>query len=111
MWAKHYTKTPAEPVDDPAAKSVTKKVLIGPHIGAENFVMRIFEVDPGGYTPRHSHPFEHEIFVLDGKAVIFLDGEQSVAEPGFAAFVPPDAEHQIRNEGTELLRFMCLVPA
>ena len=110
MWADHYGNTPAEPMDDPAAKGVARRVVIGPDRGAKNFVMRVFDVEPGGHTPRHRHPFEHEIFVLEGDGVVLgSDGERRVG-PGFAVFVPSDEEHQVRNAGNSTLRFICVIP-
>ena len=32
-----------------------------------NFVLRVFTITPGGHTPLHSHPREHEVCVLSGK--------------------------------------------
>ena len=110
MWTDHYSKTAAAPMDNPLAKGVTMRILIGDNRGAPNFIMRLFEVQPGGHSPRHSHAFEHEIFVLDGKASIFGGGAEKEAGPGFAVFIPGNEEHQIRNAGDSVLRFLCLIP-
>jgi quercetin dioxygenase-like cupin family protein len=42
-------------------------VVIGKQDGAQNFSMRVFEIAPGGHTPKHAHPWEHEMFIMRGK--------------------------------------------
>ena len=77
---------------------------------APNFVMRQFEVAPGGHTPRHFHPYEHEIFVLEGKGVV-VDGEaQRPLTPGDVVYVAPNDVHQFRNLGEAPMKFLCLIP-
>ncbi|HNY37418.1 MAG TPA: cupin domain-containing protein [Petrotogaceae bacterium] len=92
-------------------KNVEKRVLIGKKIGAGNFVMRLFKVGPDGHSPRHSHVWEHEIYIIKGTAGIF-DGEKEVAAPeGSYVFVPGGVEHQIKNIGTGEMHFLCLIPS
>ena len=72
--------------------------------------MRQFEVAPGGFTPRHSHPYEHEVFVLEGQGVV-LEGEtEHPLSAGNVVFVKPNDVHQFRNTGDRPLKFLCLVP-
>ena len=93
------------------AENTTIRVLIGPDNGAPNFVMRLFEIEPGGSTPLHSHDFEHEIFILSGTgACIQPDGETPVSAQD-AVFMPGGEEHCFRNTGDETLRIICLIPA
>ncbi len=79
-------------------------------MGAENFAMRLFEVEPDGYSPLHSHPWEHEIFVLEGKGLA-TDGKngKEFKEDDFI-FIPSGEMHQLRNTSQEVLRFICLIP-
>jgi quercetin dioxygenase-like cupin family protein len=79
-------------------------------MGAHNFAMRVFEVEPEGYTPLHKHPWEHEVFVLEGTGQLF-DGEKTTLfTAGDVVFVPPNERHQFKNEGKTLLKFICLIP-
>ena len=72
--------------------------------------MRVFEVEPDGYTPLHKHPWEHEVFVLDGKGQLF-DGEKTTPfKAGDVVFVPPNERHQFKNNGKTTLKFICLIP-
>ena len=78
--------------------------------GAPHFAMRQFEVAAGGYTPRHSHPYEHEVYVLDGTGVVYEGDTPHPLRAGDVVFVKPDEVHQFRNSGAGPLRFLCLIP-
>jgi quercetin dioxygenase-like cupin family protein len=69
--------------------------------GAENFAMRVFEIDPGASTPLHDHWYEQEMYLLAGEGVMVgATGEQHL-EPGVVMWVPPYERHQIKNTGSE----------
>ena len=94
----------------PGAIGCQVRRLVDEAEGAPNFAMRLFEVAPDGHTPRHSHPYEHELYIVEGAGVI-LEGD--VAHPiarGDVIFVAPDDVHQFRNTGDVPLKFLCLVP-
>jgi len=93
------------------AQGVAMRVLIGPETGAPTFVMRLFEVEPGGHTPLHEHGWEHEVFVLAGEGEVASPDGVSELRPGTAVFVAPGETHQFINRGRETLRFLCLIPA
>ncbi|MFW5798956.1 MAG: cupin domain-containing protein [Planctomycetota bacterium] len=103
-------EVPAEDVGAPAKKTRIRW-LITEDDGAETFVMRHFEVDPGGHTPRHDHAWEHEVYILKGKGVVVQDEFEKPVGPGDALFVPGGQVHQFRNTGAETLEFLCLIPA
>lgn len=87
-----------------------KRVLIGPDQGAPTFIMRLFTVGVGGFSPYHTHPWEHEVFVLAGEGVVKgCDGEKPVHAGDFI-FVPPNEEHQFLNSGKEPFEFLCVIP-
>jgi len=101
-----------EPVTSEGAEGVTIQWLINEgDPGAEHFVMRRFEVVPGGHTPLHTHPWEHEVYVLAGRGVVATpDGDHAIA-PGDVVLVAPRDVHQFRCTGDETLQFLCLIPA
>mgnify|MGYP001210802760 CR=1 FL=1 len=98
-------------IDHDAARGITARVVIGQADGASRFCMRIFEISPGGYTPKHAHPWEHEIFFHAGQGELYADGSWRKVSARTVVFVPRDEEHQIRNTGDELLVFACLIPS
>jgi len=99
------------PVEVEGAKDVAIRWLISKADGAENFAMRLFELQPGGFTPLHTHPHEHEVFVVEGQGTFVYQGRQHRFGPEYAIFVPGNKQHQFKNTGDSTLRFLCIVPA
>jgi quercetin dioxygenase-like cupin family protein len=110
MIVKTYSDVPAEKVTTAGAQDVTIRWLLGPGTPAPNFHLRLFEAQPGGHSPYHAHPFEHEIFILEGRGRINGKGKAIPVAPGSFALVEPNEEHQVENTGDGVLRFLCLVP-
>ena len=106
MKVKHYLDVKASE----ELPGVAVRVVIGEDDGAPNFKMRVFEVEPGSSSPSHSHPWEHEIFILSGKGVAVSEqGETPIAKDS-VIFIPPDEHHCLVNKGNDILRFICLIP-
>jgi len=107
---KQVSQVPANQVEVAGASGTKIQWLLGSQDEPENFYMRLFELEPGGHTPRHDHPWEHEVFVLSGKgSVLTVEGQLPLARHS-VVYVPSKVEHQFRNDGDEMLRFLCLVP-
>lgn len=106
-----YKDIDGKTFDSDVAKRVTARVAVGKADGANNFCMRVFELGEGGFTPRHSHAWEHEIFFHAGEGEVFLEGDWHKVEAGHTVFIPGDAEHQIRNTGAADLAFVCVIPS
>lgn len=106
-----YQQVAARRFDDATVKGVTGRVVIGRADGAPNFCMRVFELAPEGHTPRHSHPWEHEIFVHAGRGEVWDQGRWEPIAAGQALFIAAEEHHQIRNTAAEPLVFVCLIPA
>jgi len=108
MIARHYTDVALEEATE--AEGVSLRVVIGEKEQAPNFVMRVFDVEPGASSPRHTHGWEHEVFILSGEGRVYGGGKEVALSPGYTVFVPPMEEHQFTNTGDEALRFVCLIP-
>ena len=98
-------------VEVEGAKDVEIRWLISKEDGAENFSMRMFELQPGGFTPLHIHAHEHEVFVIEGQGVFVYEGEEYPFGSEYVIFVPPNKEHRFRNTGDSVLRLICMIPA
>ncbi len=109
MKVVHCEQVESAPVETEEAVGCRIRCLIGEPDGAPSFSMRQFEVAPGGYTPKHSHAHEHEVFVLEGTGVVLEGDTEHRLHPGTAVFVPPRAVHQFRNTGSGPLKFLCLI--
>jgi quercetin dioxygenase-like cupin family protein len=110
MKVSHYEKVDQAPVTMEGSHGCQVRWLVDEANGAPNFAMRQFEVAPGGFTPRHSHPYEHEVFVLEGEGVVFEGDKEHRLAAGDFVLVTPDEVHQFRNTGDVPLKFLCLVP-
>ncbi len=98
------------PVEYEGSKDAHIAVLLDEKKRAPRFAMRLFSVKPGGHTPRHSHWWEHEIFVLEGSGELWINGEWYPLAKGSYGLVEPDEEHQFAASPDEEMRFLCLVP-
>jgi mannose-6-phosphate isomerase-like protein (cupin superfamily) len=68
---------------------------------------------PGAATEAHFHPITEEVYyILRGEGIMAVEGEQRRVGPGDAIGILPGQRHQIRNNTTEELVFLCCcVPA
>jgi quercetin dioxygenase-like cupin family protein len=110
MKVNHYEAVQQQPVEMEGSHGCHVRSLLGERDGTPNFSMRQFEVSPGGYTPRHSHPYEHEVFVLEGEGEVYEGDRPRPLRAGDVVLVKPDEVHQFRNTGAAALKFLCLVP-
>ena len=76
MKITHYKETPPDPVGEEGASGLTVRWVIAEKDGAPNFSMRVFEVKPGGHSPYHKHPWEHEVFILEGSGCLVQGQEE-----------------------------------
>ena len=100
----------SDQISDVSIKGVNRRVLISPKDGAPNFTMRMFHVEPGGYTFHHTHDYEHEIFIVEGNGEVISEKGATQVEKGHAILIEPGEIHQIKNTGEVLLTFLCLIP-
>ena len=110
MIISHLDKVDGKKVDHPDAKAVVMKVMISPAEGWNGWVMREFEIEEGGHTPRHTHPWPHINYIIEGNGELYMKGRHNRVTPGSFAYIPANTEHQFRNVGIKKLRFICIVP-
>src|SRR5215510_6955684 len=55
--------------------------------------------DPGYVAPRHTHPGEEIIYVLEGVLEYEIDGRRTTVKAGEVVFVPAETIHSVRNVG------------
>ncbi len=106
----HYSEIPAKKFGDEAPGTSIRVLLSDEKDGAPVYNMRMLEVEPGGNTPKHTHPYEHENYILEGRGEVLIGEQVYELKPGYVILVPPGVLHQYRNTGDTLLRFLCSVP-
>ncbi len=92
------------------AEKLKVRWLITKDTGAKNFAMRLFEMEPGGFSPLHNHPWEHEVFILEGQGLVTGGGEKKRFKEGDVIFIPQNETHQLQNTGEKTAKFLCLIP-
>jgi quercetin dioxygenase-like cupin family protein len=106
----HYTDEKLEDVKMDGARGAKIRWLIAEKDGAPNFAMRLFEVEPEGFTPYHTHDWEHENFILEGEGALVTEEGDKPFKPGDVIYVPAYYKHSYKNTGQTTLKFLCLVP-
>lgn len=98
------------PVEMDGVKGVTRAVVLGPPEGWSDHVMRVFRLEPGGFTPKHQHDWEHINHIISGRGKLMIgDQENELTEKDFA-LVPANTLHQFTNPYDEPFEFICIVP-
>lgn len=110
MLIRRADDVPGAPMEMDGVKGVRMRMMVGRADGAPTFAMRHFTVEPGGHTPRHSHDYEHEVYIVEGGGRVEHDGEFRDIRAGDVVFVKPNAVHQFVNTGRAPLKFLCMVP-
>jgi quercetin dioxygenase-like cupin family protein len=67
--------------------------------GREVIQVRV-DFDPGYVAPRHTHPGEEIIYVLEGSLEYEIGGKSVTVKPGDVLFVPAGVVHSAKNVGS-----------
>ncbi len=67
-------------------------------------VMTIGPGRDGG--PEETHAADQVIYVIEGEAVVTIEGTEHHAKAGACALIPKGARHQVRNPGAGPLFFL-----
>ena len=69
-------------------------------VAGREVIQTIVELEPGTTAPRHSHPGEEIIYVLEGTWEYTLEGKPPViVKAGEVLFIPAGMIHSARNVG------------
>jgi quercetin dioxygenase-like cupin family protein len=97
---------------DPVVKSSrgASNPILGPDDGVPNYVMLYVQHAPGASSHHHTHPWEHQAFIVEGSGVLWCDGKEHAIKQGDAVLVPPGAEHHFTNTGSVTLSRVTVNP-
>ncbi len=63
---------------------------------------------PGTATERHYHKVSEELyFILEGKALMEMNGDTREVQPGDGILIPPGVWHQITASSDQNVTFLC----
>jgi len=110
MAVIRYDQVSLTPISMSGAEKVSKAIVVDEREGWVGYALRVFRLGAGGFTPQHSHDWEHVNYVIAGRGKLTIGSEVHELEPGDFAFVPPGVEHQFRNPSDENFEFICIVP-
>ena len=71
--------------------------LVSPAVGASGFINGITSFDPGVAVPFHSHNCEESVVLLEGEAVLDIEGEEHLLQVLDTTWIPPNVSHRFRN--------------
>jgi quercetin dioxygenase-like cupin family protein len=112
MKIAHYSRFQA--IDaaeiETAYTGVTMRRVISEVDGAETSVMDVFEIAPGGQSPYHSHPWEHQVFVISGSGWCLDETGKHDFQDGDVIYVRPDEPHAFGNSGPDPVKLVCVIP-
>jgi quercetin dioxygenase-like cupin family protein len=106
----HYSDVPAQEFGATAPGTSIRWLIDDDHDDAPVYALRMVEIEPGGHSPRHSHPYEHENFVVEGQGRVLVNGTWHALKTGDVVFVPPSMEHTYENTGDTTFKFLCGIP-
>ena len=106
----HHSTMEKKDVTDYGSTKTTIQVLINPET-APNFIMRRFEIGPGGNIGVHGHWNEHEIYVTEGEMdLIDKDGIKTHVVKDQFIYMPGDEPHGYVNDTDKPVVFLCVIP-
>jgi quercetin dioxygenase-like cupin family protein len=101
-------KAPATPTHELPGIRIT--ALASPSRGALDTALWRLEIAPGTPPAPHQLTAEELFLVLEGRALVRLDGVEHEAAPGDLISVPPDVDFEIAAAGAESLVALCCFP-
>lgn len=110
MFVGHSDTIEKVKQEHPLMSGVEKQILIGAKEGWDDYVMRQFTLQQGGYTPRHNHKWPHIMYIVKGEGTLFMGGKEYPIKGGSVAYVSSNIEHQVLNKGHGEFVFLCIVP-
>ena len=75
--------------------------------GATAFINGITIFDPGAAVSLHRHNCEESVVILEGRAIVEIDGREFDVGPQETTFLPANIPHRFRNaSATESMRIL-----
>jgi mannose-6-phosphate isomerase-like protein (cupin superfamily) len=82
-------------------------LLAAGQFGSERLCVTWVECQPGSQQALHRHLTQEQVYVvIRGQGQMLVGGEERAVSEGTMVFVPPGAEHAIRNASAELLVYV-----
>jgi quercetin dioxygenase-like cupin family protein len=111
LFMRHFyhAEIPLEDIEAPAV-GARRRWLVDVSVDSPNFTVAEVEVQPGGSTLYHTHPYEHAMFILEGTGEVVESTGTSPLMPWEVLYIASNELHQIRNTGGKMLKFLSVEP-
>lgn len=92
-------------------KDITRQTLMGEGDGEQalKYLIRYFEVQPGGYSSLERHEHTHSVVIIRGAGEVILEDRVEAVGLHDCVYVAPNTFHQFHATGSEPLGFLCVV--
>lgn len=71
--------------------------LVTPSIGTRSFITGYTSFDAGVEIPFHSHNCEESVVLMEGEAILDIDGLEYQLKAHDVTYIPPNVSHRFRN--------------
>ena len=96
----------AAPPSSPLTRTVLQTQALTASPGLEGVLVKA-ELAVGGAAPRHTHPGEEFVYVIEGTATFELAGRPTlIIKAGDSFVIPPDTPHVATNTGATPLKLL-----
>lgn len=68
-----------------------------------------FSLEPNKESKLHKLSSSEIYYILEGQGIMTMDKEEFGIKKDDSVYVPPNTEQKIKNTGTDLLKFLCIV--
>jgi mannose-6-phosphate isomerase-like protein (cupin superfamily) len=104
---RNIAEVPWKEFPDHFGGALSKPLVNPENAGARHLDYRISMYQPMAYVKVHAHKVQEQIYhVLDGEALMEIDGERCVVRKHDVIYLPPSVEHSIQNTGLVDLVFL-----
>jgi quercetin dioxygenase-like cupin family protein len=71
--------------------------LVSPAVGTTSFITGYTSFGPGVEIPFHRHNCQESVVLMEGDAILDIDGNEYRLVPHQVTFIPPNVDHRFRN--------------
>ena len=71
--------------------------LINKDVGTQSFITGYTSFEGGAVIPFHSHNCQESVVLMEGRAIMDIDGLEYELKPHDVTFIPPNVSHRFRN--------------
>lgn len=104
--------TPILTIDEPGAEGMSLSWLTVENLErSPMFCTRRVSIEPQGHTPERGTPWEHQLHILTGQALLVEPGRATTLSPGDTIHIEPNHIFQIRNETKNRLTYLDIIPS